>query len=101
MGIAIYEIEGSTGENRADVATSHLMVVMEAGRIEKPIDLWIIIASVPESFEALRETPGQHNIVIIPESDVTPLSKGNRCIEFFSIGGETPGEIDHKDIRGI
>jgi hypothetical protein len=77
------------------------MVMMQASRIEKPIDLWIIIASIPESLETLRETPGEHNIVIVPESDVTPLSKSNRRIEFFSIGGETPGEIDHKDIGGI
>jgi hypothetical protein len=77
------------------------MVVMEAGWIKKPIDLWIIIAGVCESLETLGETPGEHNIIIIPESDVTPLSESNRGIEFFSIGGETPGEIDHKDIGGI
>src|SRR5436305_9023271 len=101
MGIPIHDIEGRTGEDRADVANAHLMVVMQACWIEKPIDLWIIIASVCESLETLGETPGEHNIIIVPKSDETALSESNPRIEFFSIGVETSRYIDHKDIRGI
>ncbi len=101
MGIPVHKIEGSTGEYRADVAASHLMVVMQAGGIEKPVDLWVIIIGIPESFETRGETPGEHNIIIVPGGDETPLSQGNRRVELFSIGVEPPGEIDHTDIRGI
>ena len=89
MGIPIHDIESRTSEQRADVTNAHVMVVMQASWIEKPIDLWIIIASIGESLETLGETLGQHNIIIVPKRDETPLSQSNPRIEFFSIGVET------------
>ena len=71
------DIEGSTGEHRADVANAHVMVSMQASWIKEPIDLWMIIASISEFLKTLGKTLGKHTIIIVPKSNETALSKSN------------------------